>query len=65
MNIKFTCDYFTTGSGVRPGELSVTAEGVVIKDAVPSELLAGMDIREVFEYLASQGYEVKEQNHAA
>ena len=65
MNLKFTCDYFTTGAGVRPGELTVSADGVVIKDAVARELLAGMDIKEVFEYLATQGYTVKEQHHAA
>jgi len=65
MNIKFTCDHFTTGSGVRPGELSVIAEGVVIKDAVAKELLVDMDIRDIFDYLASQGYKVQEATNAA
>lgn len=65
MNIKFTCDHFTTGSGVRPGELAVTAEGVVIKDAVAKELLIEMDIRDICDYLTSQGYKVQEANNAA
>ncbi|GAB3400956.1 hypothetical protein GCM10027361_00540 [Erwinia aphidicola] len=65
MNIKFTCDYFTTGSGVRPGELQVTAEGVVIQDVIAKEVLMDMDIRDIFDFLASQGYTVQEQHHAA
>jgi hypothetical protein len=61
MNIKFQCAYFTTKCGVRPGEVTITAEEVMLDDINAKELLGQIDEREIFEYLNARGYNVQER----
>lgn len=68
MNI--TCTSFASKHGVRQGEFVVELQGVSIAEQPNSEkelieLLAGMDIQTICEYLNGLGFDVSERQAAA
>jgi len=68
MNI--TCTSFASKHGVRQGEFVMELQGVSIAEQPNSEkelreLLAGMDIQTICEYLNELGYNVSEKQAAA
>lgn len=68
MNI--TCTSFASKHGVRQGEFVMELQGVSIAELPNSEkelieLLAGMDIQTICEYLNELGYNVSEKQAAA
>jgi len=66
VNISFTCKNIQTSAGYRPGELGIKAEGVALDGLQDDKALLGyMDIKNVFEWLAEQGFQVTEKEMAA
>lgn len=68
--MKITCTSFASKHGVRQGEFVMELQGVSIAEQPNSEkelreLLAGMDIQTICEYLNDMGFTVTNKQAAA